>query len=70
MTCVAVMVVELTVPSTRRFWPFATALAEIGVVPRSYVVEDFSSTITFWPVDVVIVKLEGDTVATLPDAPP
>jgi hypothetical protein len=34
------------------------------------VVEDFSSTVTFWPVDVVIVKLDGDTVATVPDAPP
>jgi hypothetical protein len=33
-------------------------------------VEDFSSTVTFWPVDVVIVKLGGDTVATVPDAPP
>jgi hypothetical protein len=45
-------------------------LAELEVVPFSYVVEDFSSTVTFWPVDVVIVKLDVATLATVPDAPP
>jgi hypothetical protein len=64
------MVVELTVPSTRTLWPFVTALAEVTVVPFSYLVEDFSSTVTLWPVDVVIVKLDVGTVATMPIAPP
>src|ERR1700676_2564443 len=64
------MVVELTVPSTRTLSPFVTVLAAPEVVPRSYVVEGFSSTVTFWPVDVVIVKLDPGTVATVPDAPP
>ena len=64
------MVVELTVPSTRTLWPLVTALAEVELVPLSYVVEDFSSTVTFWPADVVIVKLDLDTLATVPDAPP
>ncbi|HWE12966.1 MAG TPA: hypothetical protein VG365_05610 [Solirubrobacteraceae bacterium] len=27
-------------------------------------------TVTFWPVDVDIVKLEVDTLSTVPDAPP
>jgi hypothetical protein len=33
-------------------------------------VEDFSSTVTFWPADVVIVKLDLDTLSTVPNAPP
>ncbi len=37
------MVVEPTEPSTRALWPFATALAEVELVPFWYVVEDFSS---------------------------
>jgi hypothetical protein len=64
------MVVELTVPSTRTLCPLVTTLAEVEVVPCPYFVEEFSSTVTFWPVDVVIVKPDGDTVATVPDAPP
>ena len=32
--------------------------------------DDFSSTVTFWPADVVMVKLDVDTVPTVPDAPP
>ncbi len=64
------MVVELTVPSTSTLWPLVTALAEVELAPLSYVVEDFSSTVTFWPADVIIVKLDLDTLATVPDAPP
>ena len=64
------MVVELTVPSTRTLSPFATAVAEVEAVPFSYFVEDFSSTVTFCPADVVMVKLDLDTLATVPDAPP
>ena len=64
------MVVELTVPSTRTLSPSVTASAEVEVVPFSYFVEDSSSTVTFWPADVVIVKLDVDTLATVPDAPP
>ena len=47
VTCVAVMVVELTVPSTRTASPAVMALAEIEAVPFSYVVDDTSSTVTF-----------------------
>ena len=47
MTCVAVMVVPLVVPSTRAGPPLVTALAEAGLVPFSYVVEDASSMVTF-----------------------
>ena len=47
MTCVAVMVVLLIVPSTRTRSPVVTALAEVGLVPFWYVVEDASSTVTF-----------------------
>jgi hypothetical protein len=46
------------------------ALAEIELVPFWYVVEDASSTVTFTPADVDIVKLDVDTLATVPDAPP
>jgi hypothetical protein len=45
-------------------------LAEIGLVPFMYVVADASSTVTFCPVGVVIVKLAGDTLSTAPDDPP
>jgi hypothetical protein len=47
MTCVAVMVVELVVPSTRTGLPLVTALAEAEVVPFRYVVEDSFLTVTF-----------------------
>ena len=66
----AVMGVELTVPKARTLWPLVTALAEVELVPFSYVVEDFSLTVTFWPADVVIVKPDLDTLTTVPDAPP
>jgi hypothetical protein len=64
------MVVELVVPSTRTGSPVVTALAEAGLVPFWYVVEDASSTVTFWPADVVMVNFDVDTVPTVPDAPP
>ena len=32
--------------------------------------EDASSTVTFWPADVVIVKPEVDTLPTVPEDPP
>jgi hypothetical protein len=47
MTCVAVMVVPLVVPSTRTPLPGVMALAEIELVPFRYFVEDASSTVTF-----------------------
>jgi hypothetical protein len=47
MTCVAVMVVPLVVPSTSTYWPAVIALADVEVVPFWYVVEDASSTVTF-----------------------
>jgi hypothetical protein len=47
MTCVAVMVVALVVPSTRTSLPFVMALAEIDLVLFRYVVEDVFLTITF-----------------------
>jgi hypothetical protein len=46
MTCVAVMVVPLVVPSTRTLSPAVTALAEVAL-PFWYVVEDASLTVTF-----------------------
>jgi hypothetical protein len=46
MTCVAVMVVPLTVPSTRTLSPFAIAPSEIEFVPLRYVVEGASLTVT------------------------
>jgi hypothetical protein len=46
MTCVLLMFVELTVPSTRTCWPLVMALFEIEVVLFSYFVEDVSSTVT------------------------
>jgi len=47
MTCVAVIVVPLVVPSARTLWPFLTALAEIELVPVRYFVEDVLLTVTF-----------------------
>jgi hypothetical protein len=70
MTWVAVMVVPLVVPSTRTGSPVVTALAEVELVPFRYVVEDASLTLTFWPAAVVSVKLDVDTLATVPDEPP
>jgi hypothetical protein len=70
MTCVAVMVVPLVVPSTRTGWPVVTAPAEAVLVPFWYVVVDASLTVTFWPAAVVMVKLDVDTLSTVPDDPP
>ena len=73
MTCVAAMVVPLvvlTVPSTRTLSPVVMALAEVELVPFWYVVEEASSTVTFTPADVDSVKLDVDTLPTVPDAPP
>jgi hypothetical protein len=47
-----------------------TALAEVEPVPFWYVVEDASSTVTFWPADVDMVKLDMDMLPTVPAAPP
>jgi hypothetical protein len=70
MTWLAVMVVPLVVPSTRTLSPLVTALAELELVPFWYCVEDALLTVTFWPVDVDIVKLDVDTLSTVPDDPP
>src|SRR5690348_5176664 len=70
MTCVAVMVVPLVVPSTRTLSPVVMALAEVELVPFWYVVEDASSTVTFWPPAVDSVNLDVDTLPTVPAAPP
>ncbi len=47
MTCVALMVALLVVPSARTRAPFVMEVAEVELVPRWYVVEDVSSTVTF-----------------------
>jgi hypothetical protein len=75
MTWLAVMigpstVPKLTVPSTRTLSPFAMVLAEVGLVPFRYVVENAVSTVTVRPADVEIAKLDVDTLATVPAAPP
>jgi hypothetical protein len=70
MTWLAVMVVPLVVPSTRTLSPCVMALAELELVPLWYVVEDAVLMVTFWPADVVSVKLEVDTLSTVPDVPP
>jgi hypothetical protein len=50
--------------------PFVTALAEVELVPFRYVVEDAFLTVTFWPADVDTVKLDADTLLTVPTTPP
>jgi hypothetical protein len=67
---VAVMFPPLVVPSTRTRLPVVMALAEVFLVPFWYVVEDAWSTVTVRPVAVDIVKLDLDTLLTVPDAPP
>jgi hypothetical protein len=47
MTWLAVMVVPLTVPSTRTLSPFLMALAEVELVPLRYVVDEALLTVTF-----------------------
>jgi hypothetical protein len=70
MTWVAVMVVPFVVPSTRTLSPFVMALAELKLVPFWYFVEGAVLTVTFSPAAVVIVKLDADTLSTVPDDPP
>jgi hypothetical protein len=70
MTCVAVMVVPLVVPSTRTGLPFVTARAEVDLVLLRYVVEDVFVTVTFSPADVDTVKPDVDTLLTVPTTPP
>jgi hypothetical protein len=70
MTWLAVIVVPSVVPSTSTLTPFLTALAEVELVPFRYVVEEALSTDTFWPADVEMVKLDADTLPTVPAAPP
>jgi hypothetical protein len=50
--------------------PFLTALAVVELVPFRYVVEDARLTVTFCPADVVTVKLDVDTLLTVPTTPP
>ena len=64
------MVVLFVVPSTRTSLPLVAALADAGLDPFWYVVAGVSSTVTFWPADVVIVKPEADTLVTVPADPP
>jgi hypothetical protein len=47
-----------------------TALADAGLDAFWYVVAGASSTVTFWPADVVIVKPDVDTLVTVPADPP
>ena len=47
MTCVAVIVVPLVVPSARTSSPVVMAFAEVELVPFMYVVDDASLTVTF-----------------------
>jgi hypothetical protein len=46
------------------------ALADIELDPFLYFVEEVSSTVTFWPAEVVMVKSDLDTLSTVPDDPP
>jgi hypothetical protein len=46
------------------------ALAELELVPLRYFVEDAFLTVTFCPAEVVIVKLDVETLLTVPDDPP
>ena len=64
------MVTPLVVPSTSTGSPVVMALADVELVPFWYVVEEASSTVTFTPADVDTVKLDVDTLPTVPDTPP
>jgi hypothetical protein len=46
------------------------ARARAGWFPTRYDVEDASSTVTVWPSAVDTVKLDADTVPTVPHTPP
>jgi hypothetical protein len=45
-------------------------LAELALLPLRYFVEDDFFTVTFWPAGVVNVKLDFETLLTVPDDPP
>jgi len=47
MTWLAVMVVPFVVPSARTVTPLLMALAEVGLVPFLYVVDETFLTVTF-----------------------
>jgi hypothetical protein len=47
MTWLAVMIVPFVVPSARTVSPLLTALAEVGLVPFLYFVEEIFFTVTF-----------------------
>ena len=64
------MLAVLTIPRTTTFSPVTMALAEVESLPFWYVVEDVSTTVTFWPAAVVTVKPVVDTLSTTPDVPP
>ena len=71
MTCVAVIVALLVVPTrTRAVLPLVTALADAEFVPFLYVVDAVSLTVTFSPAEVNSPKPEVDTLLTLPIDPP
>src|SRR3954451_585114 len=70
MTCPAVIVVPSVTPRTSTVLPFVTALAETGVVPLRYSVAGALVTVTFWPAGVESVKLDFDTLVTVPTVPP
>jgi hypothetical protein len=70
MTWLAVMIVPFVVPSARTVSPLLMALAEVGLVPFLYFVEETFFTVTFWPAEVVSVKLDLDTLPTVPMDPP
>lgn len=70
VTCVAVIVVLSTCPSTSTVSPFLIALTDAGLVAVSYVVADVSSTVTFSPADVDMLNSDPDTLLIVPSDPP
>jgi hypothetical protein len=70
MTWSAVIVVPLVVPSTKACSPLARSLAEVALPFVWNTVVGTSLTVTFWPPDVVKVKLDVDSALTVPTAPP
>jgi hypothetical protein len=70
ITSVAVIAVPFVMPSTRTVAPFVTAPAEVERAPFVYFVDAALVTVTFWPAAVDTVKLDLDTLATVPTVPP
>jgi hypothetical protein len=70
ITCAALIVVLLTVPTTNTGVSVVTALAVVELELSAYVVDEVSFTVTFWPSVVVMVKLVPDTAVTVPEVPP